>query len=229
VIDERFASVRVVVFDIDDTLFLEEDYIASGFAAVGAYVSTELGVEGFAEKCLARHAAGERGRIFDSVLAALGLEPSPALVQELVARYRSHRPTIDLAPDARPVLDALSRSHRLAAISDGPLVCQQAKVEVLGLSRWLDPIVLTGAFGPGEGKPHPRAFREIEQATGHGGSGCLYLADNPAKDFIGPRALGWRTIRIERPRGLYRDRAHAASEVDLILDDLEAIPSLLGR
>ena len=27
---------------------------------------------------------------------------------------------------------------------------------------------------------------------------CTYVADNPAKDFFAPNALGWRTVRIER-------------------------------
>ena len=30
-----------------------------------------------------------------------------------------------------------------------------------------------------------------------------FLADNPAKDFQAPDALGWRTLRIRRPGGLH--------------------------
>jgi putative hydrolase of the HAD superfamily len=29
----------------------------------------------------------------------------------------------------------------------------------------------------------------------------VYVGDNPAKDFVGARALGWRTIRIRRAAG----------------------------
>jgi putative hydrolase of the HAD superfamily len=33
----------------------------------------------------------------------------------------------------------------------------------------------------------------------------VYVADNPIKDFAGPRRLGWRTVRIRRPGGLHAD------------------------
>ena len=35
---------RAVVFDIDDTLYLERDYVRSGFTAAGAWARTELGL-----------------------------------------------------------------------------------------------------------------------------------------------------------------------------------------
>jgi len=35
---------------------------------------------------------------------------------------------------------------------------------------------------------------------------CIYVADNPAKDFIAPNALGWGTVFIKRPGGIYADR-----------------------
>jgi putative hydrolase of the HAD superfamily len=31
----------------------------------------------------------------------------------------------------------------------------------------------------------------------------VYVGDNPAKDFIAPRALGWSTVQINRPTGTY--------------------------
>ncbi len=34
---------------------------------------------------------------------------------------------------------------------------------------------------------------------------CVYVADNPAKDFVAPNQLGWLTIRIVRPDGIYRN------------------------
>jgi len=34
---------------------------------------------------------------------------------------------------------------------------------------------------------------------------CVYVADNLDKDFVAPNALGWLTIRIARPGGVYCD------------------------
>jgi putative hydrolase of the HAD superfamily len=221
------AHVEVVVFDIDDTLFLEEDYIRSGFSAVAESLAEARGVSGFARRCWALHESGVRGEIFDRALEQCGITPDPNLIASLVERYRSHRPTIELASDARRALDVLGRDRRLAAVSDGPLICQQAKVEALALTEWLDPIVLTDRYPPGHGKPHPRAFTDVEDATGRREAGLVYVADNPAKDFIGPRARGWRTVRIQRPRGLYRQLPHTSGEVDELITDLDALVSLV--
>lgn len=226
---EPWSSVRVVVFDIDDTVFLEEEYIRSGFVAVSRWLSETHGVEGFDARCWALHASGVRGDIFDRALSASGAEADPTLVASLVERYRSHAPAIALAPDARRAFEALGEQRRLAAVSDGPLVCQEAKVAALGLSAWLDPIVLTGRFPPGQGKPHPRAFRAVEGATSCRGAQLLYVADNPAKDFLAPRDLGWRTIRVRRDHGLYRALPHQPGEVDAVVENLDALTALLAR
>jgi putative hydrolase of the HAD superfamily len=34
---------------------------------------------------------------------------------------------------------------------------------------------------------------------------CVYVADNPGKDFVGPNRLGWHTIQVQEKIGLYGD------------------------
>lgn len=215
-------TVRCVVFDVDDTLYLERDYVRSGFAAVGAEVRARWTVADFAERAWRLFEEGARGDVFDRVLRACGVACSTDDVAALVACYREHRPEIRLLDDARACLERLAPRLRLAALTDGPVASQRAKVLALGLDRWLAPIVVTGELGPGLGKPHPEGFRRIEAATGEGGSACLYVADNPAKDFAGPRALGWRTVRIRRPGGLHADRP-SGDDVDREIASLEEL------
>jgi len=50
----------VVVLDMDDTLFLERDYVLSGFAAVDAVVAKEHGLKGFSESAWRLFCAGVR-------------------------------------------------------------------------------------------------------------------------------------------------------------------------
>ena len=200
---------RMVVLDIDDTLYLERDYVRSGFAAVGRWACPELGITDFGERAWALFEAGVQGTIFDEALAACGVAPVPAgLVARLVEVYRAHAPEIVLQDDARAWLDTVGGgsigAHVVVAVlTDGPLASQRAKAEALGLARWADPIVFTEALGPGRGKPHPAAFELLEREIGLGGDRCVYVADNPAKDFAGPHGLGWRTVRIRRPGGLH--------------------------
>jgi putative hydrolase of the HAD superfamily len=197
------STVRCVVFDIDDTLYLERDYVRSGLLAVDAVAVERHGAKGFAARAWEAFECGVRGTIFDEALAQCGASASPADIADLVTIYREHVPNILLLADAEACLAALVRSFALAAVSDGPLASQRNKAAALGLERWCDPVVLTATLGGGRGKPHTAAFALVEQATGFRREQCVYVADNPAKDFQGPRRLGWRTVRVRRPLGLH--------------------------
>lgn len=194
---------RLVVFDIDDTLYLERDYVRSGFDAVGAWARAELGVADLGDHAWAAFDAGTRGTIFDEALTAARVETTPDLVPRLVDLYRSHTPAIGLLDDARSWLDACSSVVAMAVVTDGPLASQRAKAVALELDRWVEQVVFTQSLGPGRGKPHPAAFELLERQLGLAGPACAYVADNPVKDFRAPNALGWRTVRVRRPGGLH--------------------------
>lgn len=215
-------TLRCVVLDVDDTLYLERDYARSGLRHLDGWVRRRYGVAGFGETSWRLFQEGVRGRIFDEALAELGVRPGAGDIQEMVAAYRAHAPVIELLPDARRALDALSRTVRLAALTGGPEASQRAKVEALGLGRWIDPIVLTAELGPDAEKPSPAGFQEIERRTGLRGSACVYVGDNPAKDLQAPRALGWHTIRIRRPGSLHEDRP-SGPLADREVADLDAV------
>ena len=104
---------------------------------------------------------------------------------------------------------------------------QRAKAEALGLDRWIETMVFTAELGPEFGKPHPRAFELVQERTGVPGSRCIYVADNPAKDFDAPHALGWRTVRIRRPAALHSE-VESNERVDLEVTDLGDVAELTG-
>jgi len=190
-----------VVFDVDDTVYLERDYVRSGFAAVGVWADRWLGTSQFAERCFAAHEAGKRGQIFDAVLSSYGLKITPELITTLVSIYRVHEPNIKACPDAARTIDWMSGKFPMAIITDGPAISQSRKVEALGLDRCMSPVILTELLGREFAKPNQRAFTEVERIVG--ALRYVYIADNPAKDFIAPREMGWTTIRIRRPEGLH--------------------------
>lgn len=213
-----------VVFDLDDTLYLERDYVASGFAAVGRVAADHHGISGLESAASAAFAAGARGDVFDRALGALGHQNPAGLVPELVRVYRTHRPDIRLLPDAAAALRRYAGTG-LSVVTDGPVDSQSAKVEVLGLRDAAHPIVLTGALGPGMAKPHPRAFLDVARVAD--GRRLAYVADNPAKDFVAPAELGWRTVRIRRPGGLHSAVA-SGQDVDAEIGTLDDLADALG-
>ena len=213
------SEIRCVVFDIDDTLFLERDYVRSGLEKVGAWVRENLGAGDFFERAWGAFDQGVRGTIINEGLERCGVEPTPELVSTLVQIYRGHDPDISLLPDARSCLDELHGRVHLGVVTDGPLQSQRAKARALRLERWMDHLIFTAELGMGLGKPHPRSFQMIERATGCSGAECAYVADNPGKDFAGPKGLGWSTVRIRRAEGLHAT-IDGGKDVDAELADL---------
>lgn len=202
---DRTPVTRVVVFDLDDTLYLERDYVLSGLAAVDRWVRAQLGLIGLEGRMLARFAAGERSRLFDLALADFGHFAEPQLIARMLTVYRQHSPRIVLAPDAREVLADPPRDTAFAIITDGFLQAQKRKLRALGLHRrGVRIAICTDRWGREAWKPAPRAFQYVQAAFGLPAEQMSYVADNPAKDFHAPMRLGWRTIRIARTGGLHR-------------------------
>jgi putative hydrolase of the HAD superfamily len=215
------------VLDIDDTLYLERDYVRSGFEAVGRWAAQWMGLRDFTEQCWTRFLAGRRGSIFDEVLRSFGRSVNPALTSALVEIYRTHIPSIQLISDASEAIDAISRTAAIAVVSDGPAASQSRKAEVLGLNLFATPIVLTGILGDEFRKPHTRAFEEIRECRPAGK--YLYIADNPLKDFAGPKSLGWTTVRIRRPGGLHYAVENSEIRPDYEMSDCSKLPELLAE
>lgn len=205
------TSIQAIIFDVDDTLYPERDYVFSGYRAVGAAFADRLDVN--ADELAARMRAlfdtPDRRRVFNAIVADAGVAPADAdaLVQEMVATYRGHMPEIALDPEARELLLDLHDRVALGAISDGYLDVQQRKVDALELAELLDEIVLTDTWGREFWKPHARAFEEIAARLCVAHDRCVYVGDNLAKDFVAPNQLGWQTVLLNRP-----DRVHGANE-----------------
>ena len=193
--------IHTVVFDLDDTLYPEGDFVRSGFAAADVWLRRERGIEGFLDRALRLFAAGQRGTIFNQALAELGVPDADALVRPLIAVYREHEPALTLEPETEAVLAWAESRFELALITDGFAAVQVRKIRALGLERRVACRIITDEMGREFWKPHPAAFRRVMEALPGPAAGYVYVADNPRKDFIAPRHFGWRTLRLRRPGG----------------------------
>ncbi len=219
------SRIEAVVFDLDDTLYPEIEFVRSGFRAVAASFENEMGpaADGYARLSDAFE-RGDRRRVFDTVLRERTGAADNSLEQRMVAAYRSHQPSIALHADAQRLLSRLTGRYRLGLISDGFAETQRNKIASLGIAGMLDTILLTDEFGREFWKPHPRAFQELAGRWRLANESLLYIADNPAKDFVAPRALKWTSVRIRRADGLYRDNVQpAGGDPDAVIDSLDEL------
>lgn len=195
--------MRVLCFDLDDTLYPERRFVLSGFQAVGERVQELLGVEHFGGTLVTLFAQGFRGNTFNVALERLGIAYSQDLIDHLVSVYRYHRPRIHLYRDAEETLRHLHGKLPLAIITDGVLQTQRNKVTTLGIEPLFDVIVYTDAFNPPCPKPSLKPFEAIMHHFGVGGPECVYVGNDPAKDFDAPNYLGWDTVQVVRPMSVH--------------------------
>lgn len=195
---------KAYIFDLDDTLYCEHDYVRSGFKAVAAYLHERYAVgnvevEEIYHRFVQVWETKGRGKVFDQVCEQLKLNVH---IQELVQVYREHVPDIRLYADARECLDYLKKSEiLLALITDGHQLAQRKKIKALGLERWMNQIIVTDELGREAWKPSPIPYQKAVELLKVDFRECVYIGDNPHKDFITARKLGMATVRIIRPVG----------------------------
>ena len=220
---------KAIILDMDDTLYLERDYVISGFsAAAEALESNELS-NAFLKQAISIFENGNRGNIFNLALKALNQCDNPLIVSDMLTRYREHLPSISLCTDATRFLEDGKGKFPIGLISDGYLPPQSQKVKALGLDRLIEKIVLTESLGREFWKPHTKAFKLIESHFGLQNSSCIYVGDNPRKDFDAPKLLGWTTIRIRRAGSLHYNSPDKPNfEPDYQIENFEDLPSILA-
>ena len=172
-------SDPLIVFDLDDTLYLERDYALSGYEAVGDWMRDEHAVEGFAETCRALLDRGQRAAIFDHALARHGLATNVEMIDRLVSIYRSHTPRIALACDAARYLHGRGDGFSRLSSPTAPRRCNRQRC---GRSAWI------GSF----------PTSSVQEPSAPASASLILAASKPSRRgrrHSGGRSSMWPTIR----------------------------------
>jgi putative hydrolase of the HAD superfamily len=226
--------ITTIVFDLDDTLYDEIDFCRSGFRAVAAFLSrvpnltASPGEDAIFAALWGQFNDGDRKSTFDAALKTLGIAFEAETIGHLVRVYREHRPDITLPADSREILDSLASEYTLGLLTDGFMPTQRLKVEALGLDRRLRHIVYTEEFGREAWKPSTKGFKYLLKEIGAKPQECVYVADNPEKDFIPPNVLGMASIQLIRPNRLHTTGpAGPQAEPGQIIASMTQLPAAL--
>ncbi len=227
----RLKNSGIMVFDLDDTLYPETQFVESGFQTVSTYLKNNGIVSGDLFHAMwKKFCEGARRTIFNDVLKEAGAVPDDNLIKKIVDVFRYHSPAISLYPDAISVLNRFHMKKKMGLLTDGYLQMQRNKVNALKIERFFDAVVFTDELGGSRyWKPHTAGYRKIMDLFSVSGKDCLYVGDNPKKDFFGARKLGWRTVRIKRADGIYRDENVAGPDyqADILITDLNELSLII--
>lgn len=221
--------MKAILFDLDQTLYPEADFVRSGFRAVAVHLAQHCGGEAGAlaeemESILWREG---RGRVFDLLHARhrWGARVSPETMLHL---YRTHVPKLRLHADAAALLAGLTGP--LGLVTDGHATAQHNKICALGLEARFGALVCTADLGAHAAKPAPTGFRVCLERLGVAATDAIYVGDDPAKDFAAPRTLGMRTVRVVRQieSGFGWFSTGEPTEADLVVEDLREAKEFLS-
>ncbi|MCM1266993.1 MAG: ATP-grasp domain-containing protein [Bacteroidales bacterium] len=195
-VEGKTRKISGVIFDLDDTLYEEKEYVRSGFCAVAAF----LGEEKAADRLWQYFTEGKNA--IDELLRKLGRETEK---EACLHTYRFHEPEISLYEGAADLLARLRGDGiRVGIITDGRPEGQRGKLKALGIDLPAEDIIVTDELGGAQfRKPCDIAFRILQRRWGLPFEELVYIGDNPDKDFRAPMQLGMESVYFENRDGLY--------------------------
>jgi len=187
---------KAVVFDLDDTLFVEEDYVKSGFRAVARF----LGNLALYDKMLELYYENKK-----DVYQRMNFTEQQC--NDCITVYRDHFPDLVLDNDVKFVLDYLKKNdYKTGIITDGRPKGQRNKINALGLEDMVDYIIITDELGGVSfRKPFPKAFELMKEKMSVEYEEMIYIGDNPQKDFFVRKFYPIFTVRLINTSGIYFD------------------------
>lgn len=198
-IQQHLKGLKTIIFDLDDTLYSEKEYVRSGYAAVAKVLPNVEDAEAKLWK-----AFEEKKFAIDDVLKSENVY-SEELKQKCLEVYRFHQPSIHLYDEAAEILTQLrKKGFSIGIVTDGRPEGQRAKIKALGLDALVDCIIITDELGGVEyRKPNEKAFVIMKDQLRVEYDEMCYVGDNINKDFIAPEKLGMKTFFINNIKGIY--------------------------
>lgn len=194
-VEKHLDGIEAVIFDLDDTLYSEKEYVRSGYRKIAEYFRMPELEEQLWQVFLSG------GKAIDEVL---GLHGMMMYKDQALRVYREQQPDIHLYPGVKDMIARIRSNKKTGIITDGRPEGQRAKLEALHLFDSMDEIIITDELGGVEfRKPNPKAFVEMQHQLGVSFDKMCYIGDNIRKDFIVPDQLGMKSVYYKNKNGLY--------------------------
>ncbi|MBS9768366.1 MAG: HAD family hydrolase [Flavobacteriaceae bacterium] len=181
----KVDSKIAVVFDLDDTLYYELDYLISAYREIAVFLDKEN------EKML----FVKMFSMYRNQLDVFGFLTAEYDVEKmtLIKMYRNHYPKIKLNEGVLELFEKIKNYNgKIGLITDGRAITQRNKIKALGIEDYIDFVSISEEVG--FEKPHRFPFENMMDNLKQ--ERYCYIADNVKKDFITPNKMNWETIGL---------------------------------
>ena len=201
----RFQDVRVISFDLDDTLWAIDPVITRANQELFAWLEARYPritaghtPQSLHEVCLAfmharPQAKHDLSALRKAFLRHLGQEAgyTDNFADEAFEVFFAARNTVELFPEVEAVLARLAQRYRLVALSNG-----NACIERIGLTGYFSASVNSAKVGAA--KPDPAMFHAALAILGESAQSMLHVGDHPEHDVLGAQRAGVRAVWLNR-------------------------------
>src|SRR5688572_24338004 len=133
------------VFDLDDTLFQEIDFLKSAYRHIANVLQSRISCDLY-EEMYTRYQRKEN--VFLWIISQYGRFIRDMDINWFLREYREHLPEIQLRSDATLLLQSLREaSVPMGLVTDGRSITQRNKLKALGIETFFQDIIISEEFG----------------------------------------------------------------------------------
>jgi magnesium-protoporphyrin IX monomethyl ester (oxidative) cyclase len=226
----RKRKIEAIIFDLDNVLYEEIDYILSAYQDIACYLSKYNGIDENSIFEMLLKSFHEKTSIypylFNDLLSNLGLDAS--LLPEILNIYSSVRKKIKLYDGTEKILTYLRKEYKLGLLTNGNVKAQRNKVNLMRIDKFFNEILYARDLGKENEKPSEIAYSAILARLNTKPQNAVYIGDNPYIDFIGAKRLGILTVRVLT--GEFKEvKTHKEQCVDIVVNSIGEFVDLLKR
>jgi len=144
--------------------------------------------------------------------------------------YKENQQKLQMSDMTISILElAKENDVKLGIITNGPSEHQWAKIEALGVEKWIprENIIVSGDLGIN--KPDKRIFEVMQEKLQLGVESLYYIGDSLENDIVGANNAGWKSIWINRYNKEYPPGAEIYIKVQNNYELFEIIKEIIEK
>ena len=222
-------KINIIVFDLDDTLYPQIEYTRQCLHSTVNYISDISGenkdvIKSKLDEILEKNGI-EYKFIFHDLFKEINFDGMPQ-IREILELFWACKPQINLFDGVLDILTQLKTKYRLAILTDGHVHIQEQKIDTLGIKDFFETVLITDFLGAQYRKPSPAGYKKLLEDMKIKPHDCIYVGNDPRKDFLACKELGIKTVRIRQ--GDYKDLTLDENhEADVEIDDIADLLNII--
>lgn len=228
-------SIRLITFDLDDTLWSVKPVIIAADTTLRAWLAEHatrlevLTVERLQQlraevvqlqPHLDRQVSELRYQVLRRALLQSGYAPIEAqeIAEQAFQVFLAARQNVELFSDVLPTLEQLRHEYMLGALSNG-----NADVRRVGLGEYFSFALNADMLGMA--KPEPQVFLTALARAQVPAAQSVHIGDHPQDDVFGAQQVGMRTVWFNPERSIWTGER----EPDAQISQISQLPDVLKR